>query len=314
MPDAYESFNKVDSTVLGPNHTWTWLQGIGFKVQSNRVMTSSVSAQEYARCDVVLDRDDHYAEIEIVTLNATAAGNTTLGPMVRVTNVGTAIVDLYSVEIDSQSVFWLTRFVNGVQTTLTNEAITIGSLPGVLRLEVSGSTLRCYWKGTLFRSWSDTGLPGAATNRSTGFRMWQGNNSTAGDNFYGRSLVKVLPTISGAVTATGAVLRARMARRSWTGAVVTSGVVSTIKRPGRTFVGSVTAQHVALRKIAAKTRTGAITPAGVIRRTTKRAFAGAMTVAGLTTPAFLGAVFMRAGSAIMKIRRAGEVRMRFRRR
>ncbi|OGJ01436.1 hypothetical protein A3G53_03110 [Candidatus Nomurabacteria bacterium RIFCSPLOWO2_12_FULL_44_11] len=136
---ATDNFDRADATSLGSN--WTQIGGAN-GISGNKVRTNASGFQsDVAFWKANSFNADQYAQINIT--NPQYAG--ILGPVVRGGGTWGQLTEkfyVYSCRDSSGSVF---KRVNGVETTLAN-------LPGcasgdVLRLEISGSTLKAFKNG-----------------------------------------------------------------------------------------------------------------------------------------------------------------------
>ncbi len=310
MPDVYESFDKANSSTLGPNHAWTETGTTTFEVISNRLSGNFPdNASGQARADVTLDTPDFYAEITITSLEATSFGNTSLGPIVR-SAVGGSVGDFYALELHNLDKYFFWKSVGGTRTdfaTSSGTALTIGTLPGTLRLEAKGSTITAYWRGATLKSVTDTSIP---SGRGAGVFAFQLTSVSHADDFRARTPIK-LATFTGSIKPAGTLATRRIVFRILEGSVALAGALANSVTRIRTFEGS-TSPAGALVKRPTRRLVGSSKPTGVLRRRFSRIFSGATTPVGDPGIEFLGRVLGRAGTVIMKIRRAGEVRMRFR--
>ncbi len=309
MPDIYESFNKADSDVLGPNHAWTET-GASMAVISNRLSANFPdNATGQARVDVALDTADFYAEITITALEATSFGNTSIGPIIRAP-VGGALGDFYALELHNLDKYFFWKSVGGTRTdfaTSSGTALTIGTLPGTLRLQAKGSTISASWRGSVLQTVTDTSIP---SQRGCGVFAFQLTSVSHADDFRARVPIK-LATFTGSITPAGVLATRRVVFKIFDGSVAVAGALATSVTRIRTFTGSMTPAGF-LGKRPTQRLTGSTKPTGVLRRRFLKILVGSTRPTGDPGITFLGRVLGRAGAVIMVIRRAGEVRMRFR--
>lgn len=132
-----ESFNKADSTILGPDLTWTELSG-DWAVESNRAAKNTVNGgRDMVRADTDLSSDDHYTQVVILGgTNVTAQG-----PVCRMTTPNTGYT-LYNYA----DVLTLTLEFNATPTVLDSLALTYN--PGdTYKVQADGSTIKAFVNG-----------------------------------------------------------------------------------------------------------------------------------------------------------------------
>jgi hypothetical protein len=125
------------------------------------------------------------------------------------------------------------------------------------------------------------------------------------------TLTKKVPKLfTGSITPTGALTKMRVVVRLFTGSITATGTF--IKVPRKAFAGSITTTGL-LVKVPHKAFSGSITAAGTLKRRTNKIFSGTITAVGSLTLTSLGRVFGAPGIVVVTIRKAGELRARFRR-
>lgn len=201
MATITESFNKADSTTLGPDLTWTEIQG-DLQVVSNRVRCVSTGTGCGARADSDLASADHYAQVAI-RVNATVGHGG--GPFVR--KDSSATITFYMLWIDYNGVYRYT-FYKCVSGTLTAIGATtnLGSyaLGDVFKLSVSGTTLSGYQNGSLLATRTDSSI---SSGTRCGVRLYAGGGAPdvaaavaddfeAGDLAAAASLIYYQPAIA----------------------------------------------------------------------------------------------------------------------
>jgi hypothetical protein len=125
------------------------------------------------------------------------------------------------------------------------------------------------------------------------------------------ALIKVIPkTFAGSVTASGALLIKRVVVRAFAGSIAPTGAL--IKVPVKTLAGSLTPVGT-FAKTGQKVLGGSIAPIGTFTKFSRKKFAGSITPVGNVVMNFIGRVFGVPGIVVVSVRKAGELRARFRR-
>lgn len=168
-----ESFDKADSDTLGPDLTWTELEG-DWDVVTNQVRLQSFTGSAAARADHDLNSDGHYAQVDYVS---TQGGEGKFGPLVRKDSSTTLTFyrGLGRGEFDDTQ---LDKVESGSVTTLASGSFTF-SLPDTLRIEVNGSSLDFLINGASQLTATDSAITG---NLRTGL-AGKSDNDQDGDNF-----------------------------------------------------------------------------------------------------------------------------------
>lgn len=330
MPEVRETFDKPDSSIIGPVHPWTKSGSTALAVVSNELggnIGDAVSG--HARADVQLDSGDHRASVTVLALATTAIGVTTVNVRVRCPSSGTDFfTSAYSLEMRSDDRYIVSKHINGTKTIMRDATLTVGPLPGVARIEVEGSTIRVFWKGTqLGASLSDTGVTAATSRQMAVVSIFQGSGTCRLDDFRAGILGQLAVSLAGSLTPAGVVPKAartlyagsttpagaltlaRRVSRLLTGTVAPAGQL--INRPARRLTGQIRPEGVIVRDIRL-VKTGTLTSTGTVARRIRVRLFGRVEPAGEFEPVFLGRVLGRVGAVIMVIRRAAEVRIRFR--
>lgn len=187
MPLAHETiitenFNKADSTILGPNLTWTEIEG-DMDVFSNICRYASALTTGYieARADSDLSSPDHYSKCKLI--NAINGVTSSQGIIARKDASATLTYyqGLFSDRTgqDTQETF---KVVASTRTLLTN---TNGSVAAndIIELRINGSTYYLLKNGTQIHSGTDTAITG---NLRCGLVMYSnaaGNTRPQVDDF-----------------------------------------------------------------------------------------------------------------------------------
>jgi hypothetical protein len=125
------------------------------------------------------------------------------------------------------------------------------------------------------------------------------------------ALVKSMPKLfSGSITATGALAKTRVVVRAFSGSITATGTFSKFAR--KKFAGSVIPSGL-FAKRTGKVFSGSITATGTSSKFARKKFAGSITAVSDLTLMSLGRIFGVPGIVVVTVRKAGELRARFRR-
>lgn len=149
-----ESFNKADSSTLGPDLSWTELEG-DWEVFSNEARVVSAAGYSTARANSDLSSSDHYCQAVMRSVGRCA-------PATICRKDGTATMTFYMALYEGNSDVWQTRKrVAGTETTIgTNTGSATPSLGDVLKIHCNGSTISRYRNGVSQDSTTDTAISG----------------------------------------------------------------------------------------------------------------------------------------------------------
>lgn len=192
MTTFSESFNKADSTILGPDLTWTEVVSTTLQVVSNtlRSITSVTQTRAYARAEHDTGTADQFAQVTAVALSA---GTVHIAPCVRFSSSADTHYDFVR-EVPAAGAAsgkqFLRKTVAGVETILTS-IVTRAFVAGeVIRVEVAGSSLQGLIDGVVVATVTDTSITG---NTRTGVGIYK-NPTAAGataDNFSSGDLARL---------------------------------------------------------------------------------------------------------------------------
>lgn len=154
-----ESFNKADSDTLGPDLTWTEVDG-DWDVVSNAARLESSSPGSggtfrSAFADTDLSGSDHYSQVNVTSIGS-GNDDTLAGPGCRGTFLASETYYDCVVYQNNDTVY-LDKTVTNVLTVLTNTAITL-AIPEVYKIEANGSTIKAYQAGVERLSTTDTSI------------------------------------------------------------------------------------------------------------------------------------------------------------
>jgi hypothetical protein len=160
-----ESFNKADSTTLGPDLTWTEISG-DLTVASNRASGSGEARAESALTS------NHYAKI--------AGYGSAVQVLARVAASG-GTPNYYTLQRTS-SAMYLTKRVSGVFTDIASTGTVLDPMPDgtVIEIRANGNSIQGYENGVLILSATDSSIPSGSR---AGFGVGPGSadNFEAGD-------------------------------------------------------------------------------------------------------------------------------------
>lgn len=203
MATITESFNKADSSTLGPDLTWTELTG-DTQIVGNRARCVSTYSGSANRADSDLASANHYAQIAVY-IDGSDDGRGA-GPIVRKDSSATLTCYLLWVDVASAGNFRYTfyKVVGGSFTAIgSSTSVTVAS-GDVFRLSADGTTLSAYKNGTLLGTQTDSSI---STGTRCGFRLYSGggtptvtaveiDNFEAGDLTAAASLIYYQPAIA----------------------------------------------------------------------------------------------------------------------
>lgn len=171
-----ESFNKADSDTLGPDLTWTEVNG-DFDVVSNQCRHTNTTTVRSARAESDLSSADHYAQVQIVS-NGSGTNDCAAGACARFAAAAETMYFAFYYQADNR--LYVSKKVTGAQTNITSSVIT-EALPETYKCEINGSTLKGYQAGVERVSTTDSAITG---NLRGGILLYQSSvlNPTI-DNF-----------------------------------------------------------------------------------------------------------------------------------
>lgn len=183
------------------------------------------------------------------------------------------------------------------QSAVVNVSITVTGRQGIRLKTIAGAT-----DASDHTDWAD------AQFTVTGVQVYGGEILATG-----RKISTLRRTLTGSTRPAGVVTLVRAVLRVLTGSSRPTGVPAT-NRGVKVLLASLRPSG-ALLEVPLLRHAGTVATTGLMsrRRPTKRP-GGSVTPKGVATPTYLGRVLGAAGTAIMRIKAAGEARMRFRRR
>lgn len=166
-----ESFNKADSTVLGPDLSWTefldWAANNSHAVVSNTARSTGNGSQRFARAESDLASGDHYALVTVTTHN-TAVAATQARLHVRCSSGDT---DSYFASVTQAGSVLVRKNIGGTLSTLATGSTTI-SVPYTIRIEVFDTTVRVRINNESWVSATDTDLGNTRTRAGIGVNVF----------------------------------------------------------------------------------------------------------------------------------------------
>lgn len=181
-----ESFNKVDSSTLGPDLTWTEVVA-DWSTISNTARTAFITSNGLARANTDLASDDHYAQIVISTLPTLRAAGTVCRKDSTITET------FYFAQYDNDvgiAPFWGTfQRIDAVDTAIGTNTVLTATAGDSIKLQTDGSTITRYRNGSSQNAVTDTGITG---NLRTGMRLHE-ESAARLDNFEAADLAVGIP-------------------------------------------------------------------------------------------------------------------------
>lgn len=172
-----ESFNQANSGTLGPDLSWTELQGL-WETFNNEVSIPGVNEVQLARADTDLSSADHYGQLIVTALGG---GTSRLGGSARCqTDDGTTDTAYYA-DLRNNDNLELEKIIAGTDSELADTAQTV-SLPDTVKVQANGSTIKSFFNGSEVDSVTDTGITGYLRAGLMG-RNSVNDNSAEGDDF-----------------------------------------------------------------------------------------------------------------------------------
>lgn len=149
-----ESFNKADSSTLGPDLTWTEVTG-NLDVVSNKASTTTTGFAE-VRAEHDVSSADHYGQVVIHQASSSAGDNHLAAPCARFASSARTFYSFawfYNLLV-------LYKTVAGSYTIIGSASETPAALPATWKVDCSGSTIRGLQNGTQKVSVTDTAITG----------------------------------------------------------------------------------------------------------------------------------------------------------
>lgn len=188
-----ETFNKADSTTLGPNMTWTEYADASvadkWSVVSNvcRYTPFHDTQHSVARAESDLSSSDHSAQVVVINLTAGGAGtdNGQIGVCARFSSsaatcyLARAVYTLGTVHLNKNIAGTITEF-SSIATTLT--------LNKIILCKVNGSTIEAYYDGVLRISTTDTTITSGTRAGIFGYHSTPTTGQSELDNFQATDL------------------------------------------------------------------------------------------------------------------------------
>ncbi len=174
-----ESFNQADSTVLGPDLTWTEVQN-DWQTVSNRATPRTNNSGAAARAEHDLDTDNHYVGGPVRFVGSVSG---VIGICARFSATAQTY---YRAALDSAGRLDITRTVNGSNTDIASQSRSLAAdVDYFVQLEASGSTIRAKVDSDVWLTVTDTQIVG---NRRFGLAGYRTNRDLAVDWLTARDL------------------------------------------------------------------------------------------------------------------------------
>jgi hypothetical protein len=156
-----ESFNKADSTTLGPDLTWTEITG-NVQVKNNRLEAVYLARSgSWVRAEHDLASSDNYCQflMQGLTTNGGANGGDYVGPAARFSSsaITCYLGRITRGDINGNGDMATYKVVAASETNLASVSI-VNTTVGTYKIECVGSTIKCYESGTLRSTATDTGI------------------------------------------------------------------------------------------------------------------------------------------------------------
>jgi len=159
-----ESFNKADSTVLGPDLTWDEFQTGGadpFEVFSNTcryAASQTLNAHTKAKAETDLATDDHYAQITLINV---INGNPTYSAVI-IRKDSTTTVTCYHFDMvdDAGADRFRSWKIEGAVFTALGSTNQTPIANDILRGEMDGNSLKLKVNGIILHTITDTAITG----------------------------------------------------------------------------------------------------------------------------------------------------------
>lgn len=176
-----ESFNQGDSSTLGPDLTWTEIDGT-WKTVNNEVTqdTSGGGNVRNARADHDMSSDDHYVQV-VVTGLGSGTMRTRHGPAARLPSSGETNYHAAPYQFDDTYLMW--KMIGGTPTGMGSPPGITLSLPETYMIECNGSAIKAYQAGVERRSETDTDITGNVRGGLIMLLGGGGDTPATGDNF-----------------------------------------------------------------------------------------------------------------------------------
>lgn len=166
-----ESFNQPDSTVLGPDLTWTETIG-NLTTVSSQVQVAAVNTVSEARAETDLATSDNYAQLELVAMTVSAYVRIAEAMCRHSSTDRTAYMMQRAVAADGTEQHGLRKIISGSITVISGPTVEALSPPTLLRSEAEGSTARGFLGGVQKHSVTDTSI---TTGTRAGMRLFVAN-------------------------------------------------------------------------------------------------------------------------------------------
>lgn len=176
-----ESFNKANSSTLGPDHTWGEPDGTAWAVNSNQAYLIGNYQESCYISDYSMTDDDHYGQVVLKALNPSGSDNVYLAVQIRYNGAALASANLYALEAYDEysgsrvKGYNLVKVVSGSYSVIDTDAQDPAA-DDVMYVEAVGSAIAGEVNGTPIVSTTDTSISGSG-NRRVGLH-YDGFNSS----------------------------------------------------------------------------------------------------------------------------------------
>jgi hypothetical protein len=147
-----DNFNRTDSTNINTGAPFTWAEVVGTaRIISNALARNTLGPRIRAQSD--LSGDDHYSEGVISILGVGTSAEV-------LARYDSAADNSYGLLLTQAGALRARSFAAGTPTNLGAGTAETISIPDTIKLEVDGSSLRCYFNGALTETVSDSTYSG----------------------------------------------------------------------------------------------------------------------------------------------------------
>jgi uncharacterized protein YodC (DUF2158 family) len=155
-----ESWDKADSTVLGPDLTWTEVLNNSV-VASQKWQTGGSAGSAYeARAEHDLATDNHYAQGIVNVVNSTVATDNFIGLLIRHSAAARTAYQFQNRSGSGGATEKIRKIVATTITELLSEVGDVTMTDVLMRFEANGSTLTGYKAGVPVMTLTDTAITG----------------------------------------------------------------------------------------------------------------------------------------------------------
>lgn len=160
-----ESFNQGANATIGPDLSWTEVNGAWGTTAGNELELGTTSGSKYCRADSDLSSSDHYAQASVTALGSGSADKWA-GVAARFASAASTFYAGFVYQFNDN--IYLEKFVAGVETAISNTGITL-SIPCLVKTYCNGSNIKVYQDGVQRISVTDTAISGGTRGGIAGY-------------------------------------------------------------------------------------------------------------------------------------------------